>query len=201
MRAFFNYYKWHIFFFALFIFCISFFVFQSCSKIEPDLEIKCVTTTQIDVQEFKDRKSNRIEAYLLDADEDGKKQATLESYTYDRQSDLDEVMLSVCKPDDCDIVIATKETFENFEEKGLFVTSTDYLKDAANEKYNVLKDSSERIYAISIKDNEFLEELGFRDTDNLYIAVVDEESPTGELPSVKKNSRNIAQLIVKEGNI
>ena len=119
MRQFFDYYKWHLFFFGLFIVCISVITISSCSNSKPDLKINCISTAYVNVQTFNDTKAD-LEALLQDADGDKKKIAEMNSYTYDVQDDLNEILLLLCTPADSDIIITTKATFEEFEDKSLF---------------------------------------------------------------------------------
>lgn len=200
MRDFFNYYKWHLFFFVLFVFCVGALVLSSCQKSVPDLKITCVSTEYINTQTFNDTKSD-LEEFLHDADGDGEKKAILTSYTYDIQSDLDELFEALCTESDCDIIITTKETFERFENKDMFDTSTNYVKDTGTGKYDVLTDESGRVYAVSIEGNEYLGYMGFLNTENLYLAVVTGEPNINELSANKKNARNIAQVIIKERDV
>jgi len=198
MRDFLNYYKWHLFFIGLFVVCILVFTISSCTKNEPDLIINCVTTRYVNDQAFNDRKGS-LEDLLHDSNNDAKKLITFHSFTYDLQNDLDEVFSTIATPKDSDILIATKKTFENFEDKSMFDTVTNYVRDAENEKYNVLKDDSGRIYAVSLEGNEFLELMDFMDTTDIYISVMADEKGNKELSSNKKNARNIALYFIKEG--
>lgn len=200
MRAFFNYYKWHILFFALFVICITAFALSSCQKSEADLKITCISTEYVNVQTFNDTK-NDLEEFLHDSDGDNKKTAILSSHTVDTQSDLDEVAETLCTAEDCDIIITTKATFERFEKKDIFDTSTNYVWDTGTGKYEVLKDEQGRVYAVSIEGNEYLKNMGFLNTTDLYLAVVIEDSDSDNLPSTKKNARNIAQVIIKERDV
>jgi len=200
MKAFLNYYKWHIFFLALFIVCILVFTVDSCRKSVPDLKITCFSTGFINEQTFNDAKSD-IEGLLHDADGDGHKRVHLTTYTYDEQSDLDLLFETFCVPKDSDIVIATKKTLENFKEKDMLVDATEYVHDAASGKLDVLKDSNGRVYAISVEGNEYLKKRGFHFSEGLYIAVVAEDKEAKELSANKKNARNIAQYIVRESDI
>lgn len=200
MRAFFDYYKWHLFFFTLFVFCIAVFALSSCRKSVPDLKITCISTEYVNVQTFNDTKGD-LEEFLHDADGDGEKYALLTSYTYDVQSDLDELFEALCTEEDSDIIITTKETFERFEDKDMFDTSTNYVKDTGTGKYDVLTDETGRVYAVSIEKNEYLENMGFLSTANLYLAVVMGDTDNDDLSATKKNARNIAQVIIKERDV
>jgi len=200
MRAFLSYYKWHIFFVALFAFCIASFTFSSCTKSEPDLIITYINTESANPGLFKDTKRN-LERFLHDADGNDKKEAELVAKTCDTQSDLDELFEALCTVDDCDIILTTKETFERFEEKDMFDTSTNYVIDTGTGKYDVLTDENGRVYAVSIEGNDYLQNMGFDNTKNLYLAVVTGEPDREELTAHKKNARNIAQVIIKEGDV
>ena len=198
MRDFFNYYKWHLFFIGLFVVCIMVFTISSCTKSEPDLIINCVTTSYVNDQTFIDKKG-ALEDLLHDSNNDKKKVITFNSFTYDLQNDLDEVFLSVATAKDSDIIMGTKKTFENFEDKSKFDTVTNFLRDAGSEKYNTLTDDSGRIYAVSLEGNEFIDLMDFMDATDIYIAVMADDSDDGELSYNKKNARNIALYIIKEG--
>ncbi len=198
MRSFFGYYKWHIIFIALFVFCIAAFALNSYKKAEPDLKITCISTEYVNVQMFNDTKGD-LEQFLHDADNDGQKYALLTSHTYDSQRDLDELFKAVCTQEGCDLVITTKETFEGFEDKNIFDTSANYVKDTG--KYDVLTDETGRVYAVSIEKNQYIQDMGFVNTENLYLAVVIKEADANSLSYNKKNARNIAQVIIKERDI
>lgn len=200
MKEVLNYYKWHIFFFLLFAVCILTFTVTTCTKTEPDLIINCVSPEYINVQSFNDRKSS-LEALLHDADKDNKKNIQLVNFTYDTQSDLDEVLETIAIPADSDIIISNKETLEGFKEKGLFDSLDRIIGDIQDDKYKKLTDSSGRIYAVSLEGNDFIKDMGFFDPSKLYIAVLAEDKDNSELSGRKKNARNITLAIVKEYNI
>lgn len=200
MKEVINYYKWHIFFFLLFAVCILTFTITSCTQTEPDLIINCVSPEYINVQNFNDSKSS-LEALLHDADKDNKKNIQLVNYTYDNQSDLDEILKMIATPIDSDIIISNKETLEEFEEKGLFDSLDRIIGDIHDDKYKKLTDSSGRIYAVSLDGNDFIKDMGFFDPSKLYIAVLAEDKDNSELSGRKKNARNITLAIVKEYNI
>ena len=101
---------------------------------------------------------------------------------------------------DYDIYISNKDAFETFEDKSKFVTVNEYIADAENEKYDVIKDKSGRIYAISLLGNDYVEKLGIMDTKDLYIAVAATDSEdSDEVVASRKNGKNIALFIFKEG--
>lgn len=200
MKEVLNYYKWHIIFLLLFVVCILTFTITSCTKTEPDLVINCISSEYINVQSFDDRKSS-LEALLHDADNDGDKNIQLANYTYDTQADLDEVMKLLATPADSDIIIANKETLENFESKDLFDSLDRIIGDINSDKYETLTDSSGKIYAVSLEGNDFIKDMGFFDPSKLYIAVLAENKENSEISTDKKNARNITLAIVKEYNI
>ena len=200
MRAFFDYYKWHIFFFMLFAVCVLTFTITSCSKSEPDLVINCISPEYINVQNFNDRKSY-LEALLHDADGDDKKIITLANYTYDTQNNLDEVMKTLGNANDSDIIITTSATLSEFEDKSILVDLRSFISDADLEKYVTLKDDTGKVYAVSLIDNDYIKDMGFFNTSDLYITVADDEEDASKRSAKKKNARNITLAIIKEYNI
>lgn len=200
MRAFLNYYKWHIFFFMLFAVCVLTFTITSCSKREPDLVINCISPEYINVQNFNDRKSY-LEALLHDADGDDKKIIALANYTYDTQNNLDEVMETLGNANDSDIIITTSATLSEFEDKSILVDMKSFISETDLENYVTLKDDTGKVYAISLVDNDYIKDMGFFNTSDLYISVVDDEADDSKRSAKKKNARNITLAIVKEYNI
>ncbi len=199
MRGFIHYYKWHLIFLTLIIICCA-FVFTNMTTItEPDVTIGFAGLNYVNVQTFNDKKTE-IEKILADTNNDDKKMAQMASYTLDLQSDLDETLIEMMDSGDYDIYISNKDAFKNFEDKSKFVTVNEYIVDAENEKYDVIKDKSGRIYAISLLDNEYVEKLGIMDTKDLYIAVAAPDSKdSDEVIASRKNGKNIALFIFKEG--
>ena len=200
MKAFLNYYKWHIFFFMLFAVCVLTFTITSCRKSEPDLVINCISPEYFNVQDFNDRKSY-LEALLQDADGDDKKTISLVNYTYDTQNNLDEVMELLGNSNDSDIIITTSSTLAEFEDKSILVDMRNIISDADLEKYETLKDDTGKVYAVSLSDNDYITDMGFFNTSDLYITVVDDEEDASKRSAKKKNARNITLAIVKEYNI
>ena len=199
MKAFLNYYKWHIFFFALFIVCTLVFTISSCRKNEPDLVINVISTGRINVQAFDDRKAPLLKLLSHDADGDGEKTMQLYSYPFDRQTDMNEAFEILATPADSDIVITTKETLISFENKDLFVDMKEFVSGIDTDKYTTLKDDSGKIYAASLEGNDYIKDMGFYDTTGLYIAVISDEDGD-EISKEKKNARNITLAIIKEYN-
>lgn len=200
MRAFLGYYKWHIFFFMLFAVCVLTFTITSCRKSVPDLIINCISPEYINVQNFNDRKSY-LEALLQDADGDKEKLIKLANYTYDTQNNLDEVMELMGNTNDSDIIITTSATLSEFQDKSILVDIRSFISDIDSGKYITLKDDSGKIYAVSLADNDYIKDMGFFNTSDLYIAVVDDETDASKRSTQKKNARNIALAIIKEYNI
>lgn len=199
MRSFIRFYKWHLIFLALIIICCVFVFSNMTSTTEPDVTIGFAGLNYVNVQTFNDRKSE-IEKILADANNDDKKMAQMASYTLDLQSDLDEILIEMVDSGDYDIYISNKDAFETFEDKSKFVTVNEYIADAGNEKYDVIKDKSGRIYAISLIDNDYVEKLGIMDTKDLYIAVAATDSEDSDkVVASRKNGKNIALFIFKEG--
>ena len=50
-------------------------------------------------------------------------------------------------------------------------------------------------------DNDYIKDMGFFNTSDLYISVVDDEADDSKRSAKKKNARNITLAIVKEYNI
>ena len=199
MKQFINYYKWHLLFLLIIIICLSFAFINMTSTTEPDLTICYIGTGYVNVQTFNDRSDN-IEKILADANNDDKNLANLYAYTMDFQDDLDETFSDMVDSGEYDIYITNKKAFNTFEDKSKFVTANEYISDIESGKYETIKDKSGRIYAVSLKDNDYAKDLGFMDTTDLYIAVAENNDEEGQEPSVsRKNGRNIALYIIKEG--
>lgn len=193
MRRFFKYYKWHIFFAILIIVCLSFVLFNMTVSTAPDLVIGYVGDRYVNSQTFNDNKST-IELLLKDVNKDDKRTASMIPYTADLQSDIDELLFEMLDTGSYDIYIASKETFENCEDKSLFAGAEEYINFGTSE-IKTLKDEKGRIYATSIEDNEFVKRMGILDSTDLYIAVAldkDEE----EMSDNRKNGRNITGYII-----
>lgn len=198
MRAFLSFYKWHIFFIALFVICISIFTISSCTKSEPDLVINVISHGRINVQTFDDRKEPLVRLLTHDADGDGEKTLHLAGYPFDRQTDMNEAFDILANPNDSDIVITTKETLTSYENKDIFADMNEFVPDINSDKYTILKDSSGKVYGVSLEGNDLLKDMGFFDTSDLYISVIEDEGE--ELSPKKKNARNITIMIIREYN-
>lgn len=199
MRYFLNYYKWHLLFLLLIIVCFIFAFMNMTTSTQPDIVIGYVGTNYVNVQTFKDNKED-IEKVLADANDDKRKLAQMYAYTLDLQGDLDDMLIEMVDSEDYDIYISNKEGFEAFEDKSKFVTVNEYVSDIESAKYETIKDKSGRIYAVSLLDNDYVKRLGIMDTTDLYIAVASFDPEDGEeLPVSRKNGRNIALFIIKEG--
>ena len=169
------------------------------SSTEPDITIGYIGTNYVNVQTFNDNKSD-IEKVLADANDDDKKLAQMYAYTVDLQSDLDETLLEMVDSGDYDVYISNKEAFKSFEDKSKFVTANEYISDIESDKYKTVKDKSGRIYAVCLEDNDYAKKLGIMDASDLYIAVAASDGEDGdEISDSRKNGRNIALFIIKEG--
>lgn len=151
-------------------------------------------TRYINTQSFMDSKAE-LELLLKDANGDGKKLAGIYARTGDLQRDIDEVFAEMVDTGAYDIYIADKETFKNYKDKKAFASSSSYVT-FGEKKYDTLKDSSGRIYAVSIEDNTLAERLGFVDTKGLYIAASAADKK-GTVTDYKKNGRNITGYIIE----
>lgn len=199
MKNFINYYKWHLLFLLLIIICFTFAFTSMTVSTEPDIVIGYIGTKYVNVQTFNDNKGD-IEMVLADANNDDETLANMHTYTVDLQSDLDETFIDMVDSGEYDIYISNKEAFETFEDKSQFVTANEYIADIESNKYKTIKDKSGRIYAVSLEDNDYAERLGIMDTTDVYIAVAASSPEEGEeLPVSRKNGRNIALFIIKEG--
>ncbi len=199
MRGFIDFYKWHLLFLLLIIICFIFAFTNMTSSTEPDITIGYIGTNYVNVQTFNDNKGD-IEKVLADANDDDKTIAQMHTYTVDLQSDLDETFVDMVDSGDYDIYISNKEAFKTFEDKSQFVTANEYISDIESDKYETIKDKSGRIYAVSLKDNDYAKRLGIMDTTDVYIAVAVNDPDGGEkISASRKNGKNIALFIIKEG--
>lgn len=199
MKRFISFYKWHLLFLLLIIICFVFAFTNMTSSTEPDITIGYIGTNYVNVQTFNDNKSD-IEMVLADANDDDKTIAQMHAYTVDLQSDLDETFVDIVDSGDYDIYISNKEAFKTFEDKSQFVTANEYISDIESDKYETIKDKSGRIYAVSLKDNDYAKRLGIMDTTDVYIAVAASDPDGGEkISASRKNGKNIALFIIKEG--
>lgn len=194
LRRFIRYYKWHLIFLTLVLVCLLFVYNNMTTQISPDLMVSYAGTRYINTQSFMDSKAE-LELLLKDANGDGKKLAGIYARTGDLQRDIDEVFAEMVDTGAYDIYIADKETFKNYKDKKAFASSSSYVT-FGEKKYDTLKDSSGRIYAVSIEDNTLAERLGFVDTKGLYIAASAADKK-GTVTDYKKNGRNITGYIIE----
>lgn len=191
MRRFIRYYKWHLLFSLLVLICISFAVFNMTTTVSPDIVVTYADSRYIDTQIFNDNKY-LWEHLLQDANGDEKKVATLSAYTADIQRDLDDLFVKLVDEDTSDIYVLSKTTFENFEDKSVFVDARQYAN-INEERTETLKDKDGRIYAVSLEGNDFVKNLGIIDSTDLFIGVCECKE---ELTPYRKNGRNIASTII-----
>ena len=125
MRRFIEYYKWHLMFAFLVVVCLVFAFSNMVAKVSPDMVIGYADIRFINVQTFNDTKA-QIELLMRDANGDGKKEASMVAYNADLQSDIDEVFLQMLEEKAYDVLIASKETFENVEDKSVFADAEEY---------------------------------------------------------------------------
>lgn len=196
MSDFIRYYKWHLIFFLIVAVCTAYVIVKVTEDESPDLIVGYFGTQYANDQTFNDNLPMWKEL-LHDSNEDGRKKAAMHTFIYDRQRDIDEDFVEVVDSDQYDLYISTKETFENFEDKSRFEDVDAYINTQA-EKVSMLKDSSGRIYAISIEDNDYATYMGLNSSKDIYIAVAAPKQGD-ELTTNKKNARNIAQYIIEEG--
>ncbi len=196
MRDFVRYYKWHLIFFLIVALCTAYVVVKVTEDKSADLIVGYFGTQYANDQTFNDNLPMWKEL-LHDSNEDGEKNATMYTIIYDRQRDIDEGFADIVDSDQYELYISTKETFENFEDKSRFEDVETYL-DTQGEKAPMLKDSSGRIYAISIEDNDYAAYMGLNSSKDIYIAVAAPKKGD-ELTTNMKNARNIAQYIIEEG--
>ena len=196
MRDFIRYYKWHLIFFLIVAICTVYVVVKVTEDKSADLIVGYFGTQYANNQTFNDNLPMWKEL-LHDSNEDGKKEATMHAIIYDRQREIDRDFPDVVDSEQYDLYISTKETFENFEDKTRFEDVETYI-DTQAEKASMLKDSSGRIYAISIEDNDYASYMGLNNSKDIYIAVAAPKKGD-ELTTNQKNARNIAQYIIDEG--
>ena len=196
MKRFIGYYKWHLLFLLLVIICVAFVLFNMTTTVSPDMTIAYADIRYIDTQMFNDNK-HAWEHWLQDSNGDDKKVANLIAYNADLQRDIDELFVKLVDEDTNDIYIMSKTTFENFEDKSVFFDVRSYAE-INEERNDFLKDEDGKIYAVSLEDNKFAKDLGIIDTTDLYIAVC--ESKEDEIPTERKNGRNIASTIINREN-
>ena len=164
------------------------------AQVSPDLTVSYAGTKYINTQSFMDAKAE-IELLLKDANDDGKKLASVYSRTGDLQKDIDEVFAEMVDTGAYDIYIADKETFESYENKEAFADTSSYIT-FGEKKYDTLEDSSGRTYAVSIENNTLAKRLGFVNTEGLYIAA-SQADKKGKITDYKKNVRNITGYIIE----
>lgn len=196
MRDFIRYYKWHLIFLLIVALCTIYVVVKVNEDKSADLIVGYFGIQYANDQTFNDNLPMWKEL-LHDSNEDGEKKAAMYTIIYDRQKDIDDDFIDVVDSDQYDLYISTKETFENFEDKTRFEDIETYIV-TQGEKAPMLKDSSGRIYAISIEDNDYATYMGLNSSKDIYIAVAAPKKGD-ELTTNKKNARNIAQYIIEEG--
>ncbi len=194
-KRFWKFYKWHILFLLLIAICVGFILANLTQTQEPDLSICYIGKNYINTQTFEDNKKE-IEQVLFDANDDEKKVASISAYPVDTESDLHEVFEKIIEKDSNDIIISERTAFTKCKDKSVFVTASEYVA-LSKIPAETLKDENGRIYAVSLEDCEFLKKLGIFDATGLYIAAVGHEG-TGEIPTNRKNGRNIAGYILTE---
>ena len=194
--GFFKYYIWHIVFSVLILACIIFLFISFTTTSSSDVLIGYIGTKYINIQTFEDSKA-QFEILLQDSNDDDKKTAYMVANIFDKQKDVDEAFADAVDNYTYNIYIATKSTFENFKDKSKFEDAETYMN-VNEKKHVVLKDSSGRVYAISIEDNEFTTSLGINEPEDLYIAVAAPEDAEDISQNIK-NARNITQYLITEG--
>lgn len=192
LRRFIRYYKWHLIFSLLVLVCLVFVYSNMTMQVSPDLTVGYAGTKYINTQSFMDSKAE-LELLLKDANGDDKKLAGIYTRTGDLQRDINEAFAEIVDAGSYDIYIASKETFESYEDKSAFEDSRVYITFGEN-KPDTLEDSSGRTYAVSIEDNTLAERLGFVNTEGLYIAAAVDKD--GVISDYKKNGRNITGYII-----
>ncbi len=190
MRAFFNYYKWHLIFFLLILVCIIFISVRVTTKEEPDVILAYVGDSFVNNDDFNNNKSI-IELMLNDANKDGKRIPQMSSYMVDSHKDMVDVFEQVIETESYHVYIAPKAVFEEIEDKSVFAK---FSHETGN--LGVLKKSNGDVYAVSVEDNTLLVNLGIRDTKGLYIAAAD--FPDEELSNEEKNGINITKEIIEK---
>ena len=194
LSTFIRYYKWHLFFLLLIIVCLLFVYNNMTAQVYPDLTVSYAGTKYINTQSFMDAKEE-LELLLKDANGDGKKVASVYARTGDLQRDIDEAFTEIVETGAYDIYIADKQTFKNYKDKTAFAETSSYVT-FGEKKFDTLKDSSGRVYAVSIENNTLAERLGFVNTEGLYIAA-SEADKKGNITDYKKNGRNITGYIIE----
>ena len=188
-KNFISYYKSHMIIFIIILVCVI-FIIESCSTdTTPDLIIGYIATPYVKIEDFDNNKVS-FEHLLHDANDDEKRIAQLNDYTVDKQSDINELFVDMIDSKSYHIYILPKEAFEAYKDKSAFASI-----EISGANVNSLKDKNGRVYAYSIEGNSYAENLGFINTDNLYIAAAnfgDEELSTQE-----KNGINITKEIIK----
>lgn len=194
-KKFWYFYKWHILFLLLVVICVGFILMNVTQKNEPDLSICYIGKYFIHTQTFDDNKK-MIEDLLHDANDDGKKVASLSAYPTDTESDLLEYFEGFVEKDTFDIFISERTAFTNCKDKSVFVTASEYVT-LSKLPVETLKDENGRVYAVSLAECKYLEKLGIFDETDLFIAAVDGKDGE-ELTNNRKNGRNIAGYILTE---
>ena len=188
-KSFISYYKWHLIFILIILVCLIFMI-QSCSSdTTPDLTIGYIATPFVNEDDFNNKKT-QVEHLLQDANGDDKKSAVLIPYTIDKQDDINELFVEMIDSKGYHIYILPKEAFEAYKDKNAFAK---FNQEYAN--VEVLRDENNKIYAYSVEDNSFLENLGFTTTTNPFIAAAD--FGNDELSVEEKNGINITSHIIK----
>lgn len=197
MREFLGYYKWHLTFLLLVIICITFSFINMTSTEKPDLTIGYIGTDYVNVQTFNDNKGE-LELLIRDADGNGESKAEMYAYAVDLQSDLNDTFLEMIEAENYHIFISTKKAFEDVEDKDVFIDANEFVN-LKGKKFATLSDKKDRVYAVSLKDNDYMKNMGILNSDNLYIAVAfAEPDEDGDIPMTSKNARNIAGYILGE---
>ena len=189
-KSFFSYYKWHIIFFVLVAICIA-FVAGSCStSSEADLTIGFIGTTYVHEQSFGDNQDD-INKLLIDSSKDGTKSATFAVNRVNKQKEAIDLLEEAVELKAYNIYIAPKEAFLKHKNKSDFATMN-----KPSDNVGTLRDSSERIYAVSLDNNSYVSTiLGIRDPKDMYIAVG--AAKKEKLTDYEKNGLNIANYIVE----
>ena len=190
MRAFLNYYKWHLIFFLLILVCTIFISVKITTKEEPDVLLAYVGDSFVNNDDFNNNKSI-LELMLNDANKDGKRIPQMSSYMIDSQKDMVNVLNQVIETKSYQIYIAPKEVFRKIEDKSVFAK---FAHDTGN--LSTLKKPNGDVYAVSVEDNTLLVNLGIRDTKGLYIAAADFGNE--ELSDKEKNGINITKEIIEK---
>lgn len=197
MRSFIGYYKWHLIFLLIVIVCFVFIFVNMTTTVKPDVTVGYIGINYVNVQTFNDNKYE-LELLLRDANDDNQKIAEMYAYSVDLQNDIDDLLIDMADAESYDVVITTKEALKNFKDKKVFVTANEYVN-LSNKDLKTLKDKSDRIYAVSLEDNDYVKKMGILNTEGLYLAVFDaEKDKNGDIPMTRKNGRNISGYILGE---